>query len=84
MSFSKGNQNESIPVRRREDIGRIRDYVTYFSPDGKKGCETIYLGGIAEMWRMARRKRGAKLGQISLCSMAERVAAAREVTASLL
>ena len=48
---------------------------------GKKGCGATYLGGITEVLRMARRKRG---GQTSLCSMAERVAALREVTPSLL
>ncbi len=26
----------------------------------KKGCEAIYLGGITEMLRMARRKRGVR------------------------
>ena len=56
----RDNQNESIPVRRREDIGRIRDCVTYFSPDWKKGGEAIYLGGITEMVQMARRKRGVR------------------------
>ena len=64
-----------------EDIGRIRDCVAYFSPTGKKERGATYLGGITEVLRMARRKRG---GQISLCSMAERVAALREVTPSLL
>ena len=56
----RDNQNESVPVRRREDIGRIRDCVTYFSPDWKKGGEAIYLGGITEMVRMARRERGVR------------------------
>ena len=56
----RDNQNESVLVRRREDIGRIRDCITYFSPDWKKGCEAIYLGGITEMLRMARRKRGVR------------------------
>jgi hypothetical protein len=48
---------------------------------GKQGCGATYLGGITEVLRMVRRKRG---GQTSLCSMAERVAALREVTPSLL
>ena len=77
----RDNQNESVPVRRREDIGRIRDCVTYFSPDCKKGCEAIYLGGITEMNADGEKQ---AWGQISWCSMAARVAAAREVTSSLL
>ncbi len=56
----RDNQNESVPVRRREYIGRIRDCVTYFSPDWKKGCEAIYLGGITEMVGKARRERGVR------------------------
>ena len=56
----RDNQNESIPVRRREDIGRIRDCVTYFSPDWKQGGDAIYLGGITEMVRMARRECGVR------------------------
>ncbi len=47
----------------------------------KKGCEAIYLGGITEMNADDEEK---AWGQISLCSMAERAAAAREVTSSLL
>ena len=56
----RDNQNESVPVRRREDIGRIRDCVTYFSPDWKKGGEAIYLGGSTEMVGKARSKRGVR------------------------
>ncbi len=48
---------------------------------GKQGCGATYLGGITEVLRMARRKRG---DQTSLCTMEERVAALREVTPSLL
>src|SRR6266508_3082352 len=57
---SQEKHNESVPVRRRADIGRIRDCVTYFSPDWKKGGAAIYLGGITEMVRMARSKRGVR------------------------
>ena len=48
---------------------------------GKKVCGVTYLGGITEVVRMARRKCGS---QSSLCSLAERVAAALEVTPSFL
>jgi hypothetical protein len=66
---------------RREDIGRIRDGGTYFSPDWKQGGAAIYLGGITEMNAGGQEQ---ACGQISWCSMAARVAAAREVTSSLL
>jgi hypothetical protein len=56
----RDNQNEIVPVRRRDGIGRIRDCGTYFSLDWKKGCEAIYLGGSTEMVRMARRERGVR------------------------
>ena len=41
--------NESVPVRRRADIGRIRDCGTYLSPDRKQGGDANYLGGITEI-----------------------------------
>jgi hypothetical protein len=43
-------------VRRRGDIGRIRDEGTYFSPFGKQGREALYLGGITEVAQMAWEK----------------------------
>ena len=81
QEFQSNTLDESLPVWRLENIGRIRDCVAYFAPDWEEGCGATYLGGITEVLRMARRKRG---GQTSLCSMAERVAALREVTPSLL
>ena len=47
----------------------------------KKVCGATYLGGITEAVRKARRECDS---QTSLCSIAERVAALREVTPSLL
>ena len=81
QAFPSTTHDESLPVWRLEYIGRIRDCVAYFAPTGKKERGATYLGGITEVLRMARRKRG---GQTSLCTMAERVAALREVTPSLL
>ena len=45
----------------------------------KQGCAAIYLGGITEMNADGEEQ---AWGQISWYSMAERVAAAREVTSS--
>lgn len=43
---------ESVPIRKRADIGKIRNGVTDCSPDGKLGCAALYLGGIADLvWR---------------------------------
>jgi len=58
----------------------MRDCVTYFSPDWKKGCEAIYLGGITEMVRMARRKRGVRSAGVR----GQPASPPREMTASLL
>src|SRR5712692_9895804 len=72
---------ESVPVRRREDIGRIRDCGTYFSGYLEEGMRSHIP---RRNYRDGADGEEKAWGQMSWCSMAERVAAAREVTSSLL
>ena len=81
QEFLSNALDDSLPVWRMENIGRIRDYVAYFAPDWEEGVWSHIprrnYRGVADGEEKAR-------GQTSLCSMAERVAALREVTPSLL
>src|SRR6266849_4479988 len=73
--------DESLPGGWQEDIGRIRDCVTYFSGYLEEGMRSHIP---RRNYRDVADGEEKAWGQISWCSMAERVAAAREVTSSLL
>ena len=49
-------------------------------PEWRRGCEVVYVGGSSAVLGDGEER---VRGQISLCSIAERVAAARELTSSL-